>query len=76
MIRALGEVYSDPDSLSQSFCRTLPESPIDLMLEKAGDKDLKSLKKEDVRALEGDLDKDEDCHELEMEKKKVSLNHF
>lgn len=74
LIRALGEVYSNPESLSQSFLRAQPESPIEVMLEKAGDKDLKTLKKEDVRALEGDLDKDEDCHELEMEKGKMGEN--
>lgn len=70
LIRALGEVYSNPESLAQSFLRTQPESPIEVMLEKAGEKDLKTLKKEDVRTLEGDLDKDEDCHELELEKEK------
>lgn len=74
LIRALGEVYSNPESLSQSFLRTQPESPIEVMLEKAGEKDLKTLKKEDVRALEGDLDKDEDCHELELEKEKMGEN--
>ena len=38
------------------------------MLEKAGEKDLRSLKKEEVRELEGDLDKDEDSKEKEDEK--------
>ncbi|KAK6637179.1 hypothetical protein RUM44_007593 [Polyplax serrata] len=70
LIRAIGEVYSNPESLAQSFLRTEPESPIEVMLEKAGVKDLKRLKKEDVRTLEGDLDKDEDCRELELEKEK------
>ena len=71
LIRALGEVYSNPESLAQSFLRTEPESPIEVMLEKAGVKDLKRLKKEDVRTLEGDLDKDEDCRELEIKNEKV-----
>lgn len=73
LIRTLGEVYSNPESLARSFLKSEPESPIEVMLEKAGEKDLKTLKKEDVRALEEDLDKDEDCHEIEMEKVKVSL---
>ncbi|KAL0273410.1 UNVERIFIED_CONTAM: hypothetical protein PYX00_006078 [Menopon gallinae] len=74
LIRTLGEVYSNPESLARSFLKSEPESPIEVMLEKAGEKDLKSLKKEDVRALEEDLDKDEDCHEIEMEKVKMGEN--
>ncbi|XP_066998612.1 ubiquitin-protein ligase E3A [Anabrus simplex] len=62
LIRTLGEVYSSSVSLSQSFLKQHPDSPIDAMLDKAP-KDLKNLKKEDVRTLEGDLDKDEDSQE-------------
>lgn len=66
MIRTLGEVYSSADSLSQSFLKQHPDSPIDAMLDKAP-KDLKNLKKEDVRTMEGDLDKDEDSQEVNEE---------
>jgi len=70
LIRTIGEVFSRPESLSRSFIKVQPDSPIDIMLEKAGKKDLTNLKKEDVRELEGDLDKDEDCKE-EDEMKEV-----
>ncbi|GFG33317.1 hypothetical protein Cfor_09976 [Coptotermes formosanus] len=66
LIRTLGEVYSSADSLSQSFLKQHPDSPIDAMLDKAP-KDLKNLKKEDVRTMEGDLDKDEDSQEVNEE---------
>ncbi|XP_069679377.1 ubiquitin-protein ligase E3A isoform X2 [Periplaneta americana] len=66
LIRTLGEVYSSADSLSQSFIKQHPDSPIDAMLDKAP-KDLKNLKKEDVRIMEGDLDKDEDSQEVNEE---------
>jgi hypothetical protein len=66
LIRTLGEVYSSADSLSQSFLKKHPDSPIDAMLDKAP-RDLKNLKKEDVRTMEGDLDKDEDCQEVNEE---------
>lgn len=75
LIRAIGEIYSNPESLARSFLRTEPESPIEVMLEKAGVKDLKRLKKEDVRILEGDLDKDEDCRELESTMDKVKFSY-
>ena len=66
LIRTLGEVYSSADSLSQSFIKQHPDSPLDAMLDKAP-KDLKNLKKEDVRIMEGDLDKDEDSQEVSEE---------
>lgn len=58
MVRTIGEVFSSFELLSQSFVRQ-PSSTIEEMLKKAP-KDLKSIKKEDLRILEGDLDKDED----------------
>lgn len=36
LIRTLGEVYSDIDSLSRSFLQTDLSSPIDVMLDKSG----------------------------------------
>lgn len=73
LIRTLGEVFSSPESLAKSFQRHQPETPIELMLEKAGEKDLRSLKKEDVRELEGDLDKDQDSKEQEEKNNLVSF---
>ncbi|KAJ9588949.1 hypothetical protein L9F63_017744 [Diploptera punctata] len=67
LIRTLGEVFSSADSLSQSFIKQHPDSPIDALLDKAPKKDLKKLKKEDVRIMEGDLDKDEDSQEITEE---------
>ncbi|XP_047121045.1 ubiquitin-protein ligase E3A isoform X1 [Schistocerca piceifrons] len=63
LIRTLGEVYSSIPSLSASFRKEHPDSPIDAVLEKAP-KNLKNLKKEDVRIMEGDMDKDEDSTEM------------
>ncbi|KAK4883149.1 hypothetical protein RN001_006468 [Aquatica leii] len=59
LIRTLGEVFSSIDSLSNSFLLTELNSPIDVLEQSGGD--LKGLKKEDVRVLEGEKDKDEDC---------------
>lgn len=59
LIRMLGEVYSDMTSLSRSFLQNDVNSPIDAILDKTGG-DLTRLKKEDVRSLEGEKDKDED----------------
>ncbi|PNF21690.1 Ubiquitin-protein ligase E3A [Cryptotermes secundus] len=70
LIRTLGEVYSSADSLSQSFLIHAGSS-IDAMLDKAP-KDLKNLKKEDVRTMEGDLDKDEDSQEVNQEEGECS----
>ncbi|KAL1399927.1 hypothetical protein pipiens_007840 [Culex pipiens pipiens] len=53
--------YLDEAKLRELMAAFLkkPSSSIDRMLEKAPE-DLKNLKKEDLRTLEGDLDKDED----------------
>ncbi|KAJ6648241.1 Ubiquitin-protein ligase E3A [Pseudolycoriella hygida] len=58
LIRRLGNCFSSRESICRSF-QKMPTAHIDAMLEKAP-KDLKNLKKEDFRTLEGDLDKDED----------------
>lgn len=58
LIRNLGRYFSSRDLLVQSFQKR-PIAHIDELLQKAP-KDLKKLKKEDFRALEGDLDKDVD----------------
>lgn len=58
LIRKLGNCFSSRESLCRSF-QKMPSAHIDAILEKAP-KDLKNLKKEDFRTLEGDLDKDED----------------
>lgn len=59
LIRTLGEVFSSRELIAQSFQKS-SKSSLDAMLEKAPS-DLKNLKKEDLRALENDPDKDEDC---------------
>lgn len=69
--RTLGEIYSSVASLSLSFKKQ--HSPVDAMLEKAP-KDLKNLKKEDVRTMEGDMDKDEDSKQSE-EQEETSLDN-
>ncbi|XP_034241266.1 ubiquitin-protein ligase E3A isoform X1 [Thrips palmi] len=66
LIRTLGEVFSNADSLFHSFVKRIPESPLEALLDKAPPGDLRLLKKEDVRTLEGDQDKDEDCQEEAM----------
>lgn len=58
LIRKLGNCFSSRESIAHSFQKQ-PTAHIDAILEKAP-KDLKNLKKEDFRTLEGDLDKDED----------------
>lgn len=58
LIRNLGRYFSSRDLLVQSFQKR-PTAHIDELLQKAP-KDLKKLKKEDFRTLEGDLDKDVD----------------
>lgn len=58
LIRNIGIYFSSRETLSQSF-QKLPTTHIDELLQKAP-KDLKKLKKEDFRTLEGDLDKDVD----------------
>lgn len=58
----MGEVYSQTESLSQSFKKEENRSAIDAILDRAPP-DLDNLKKEDIRVLEGDKDKDEDSQE-------------
>ncbi|XP_055535236.1 ubiquitin-protein ligase E3A isoform X1 [Wyeomyia smithii] len=58
LIRKLGAIFSSYQAVALSFQKK-PCSSIDVMLERAPE-DLKMLKKEDLRTLEGDLDKDED----------------
>lgn len=58
LIRNLGQIFSSRESLAKSFQRQ-PSTHIDEMLRKAP-ANLKVLKKEDFRTLEGDLDKDDD----------------
>lgn len=58
LCHTLDQVYSSRHALAASFQRRAP-THVDAMLERAP-ADLKSLKKEDLRSLEGDLDKDED----------------
>ncbi|XP_017772086.1 PREDICTED: ubiquitin-protein ligase E3A isoform X2 [Nicrophorus vespilloides] len=58
LIRTLGQVFSNISSLTRSFRQT-PSTPIDAMLDIATG-DFMTLKKEDVRSLEGEKDKDED----------------
>ncbi|XP_044263019.1 ubiquitin-protein ligase E3A [Tribolium madens] len=53
LIRKLGEVFSSIENLSRSFQQT-DKSPNETNLDETG------LKKEDVRSLEGEKDKDED----------------
>ncbi|KAF4531751.1 hypothetical protein B566_EDAN014491 [Ephemera danica] len=63
LIRTIGSIYSSAESLVRSFIKKESSSPLDAILSKAP-LDLKNLKKEDMRSLEGDLDKDEDSQEL------------
>lgn len=65
LIRNLGRYFSSRDLLVQSFQKR-PTAHIDELLQKAP-KDLKKLKKEDFRTLEGDLDKDVDSSCCGME---------
>jgi len=66
LIRIIGAVFSSMESLLISFVKK-PNSPLEAMLSKAPS-NLDNLKKEDIRTLQGDLDKDEDSQE-EAEKK-------
>ncbi|GAB0091217.1 Ubiquitin-protein ligase E3A [Sergentomyia squamirostris] len=59
LIRSVGAIFSSTDAVARSF-RQRAVTPIDLLLRKAPQKDLRNLTKEDLRSLEGDLDKDED----------------
>ncbi|XP_022905557.1 ubiquitin-protein ligase E3A [Onthophagus taurus] len=59
LVKILGAVFSNMSKLSNSFLQNDMNSPIDAMLDKTN-ADLTTLKKEDVRSLEGEKDKDED----------------
>ncbi|XP_059480098.1 ubiquitin-protein ligase E3A [Neocloeon triangulifer] len=61
LIRTIGAVFSNMESLLISFVKK-PNSPLEAMLSKAPS-NLRNLKKEDIRTLQGDLDKDEDSQE-------------
>ncbi|XP_058170739.1 ubiquitin-protein ligase E3A [Anopheles ziemanni] len=60
LIRTVGAVFSAHQLLSKSFQLSSATSSIDRMLARAPPGDLRNMKKEDIRSLEGDLDKDED----------------
>jgi ubiquitin-protein ligase E3 A len=62
IIRTLGLIFSSPEAIAKSF-QKLPKTSVDEILEKVP-QDPKDLKKEDIRSLEGDLDKDEDCSDI------------
>lgn len=74
LIRTLGHVFSSAESLSKSFIKKDLDSPVEAMLDRAS-LNFNNLKKEDVRALEGDLDKDEDSQELKEEGDSGEKNH-
>ncbi|XP_055855147.1 ubiquitin-protein ligase E3A isoform X2 [Episyrphus balteatus] len=67
LTQALDGTFSSFESLSKSFVHQETEA-INKLLEKAGKSDLKSMKKEDLRTLEGETDKDEDSS-AEIEEK-------
>lgn len=67
LIQALDTTFSRFEVLSKSFIRQETEA-INKLLEKAAETDLKSMKKEDLRTLEGETDKDEDSS-AEVEEK-------
>ena len=60
LIRTLGAVFSSYRGLAASFQFCPAASSIEKMLARAPAGDLRNMKKEDLRSLEGDLDKDED----------------
>lgn len=62
IIRTLGLIFSSQESIAKSF-QKVPKTSIDEILDKVP-QDPKDMKKEDIRSLEGDLDKDEDCSDL------------
>ncbi|XP_055907876.1 ubiquitin-protein ligase E3A isoform X2 [Eupeodes corollae] len=67
LTQAIYATFFSFESLSKSFVRQESEA-INKILERAGKSDLKSLKKEDLRTLEGETDKDEDSS-AELEEK-------
>ncbi|XP_063907142.1 ubiquitin-protein ligase E3A isoform X4 [Zophobas morio] len=58
LIRKIGEVFSSIENLSRSFLQT-DKSPTETTLD-ASKENIAGLKKEEVRSLEGEKDKDED----------------
>uniref|UniRef100_A0AAG5DUH1 Ubiquitin-protein ligase E3A n=1 Tax=Anopheles atroparvus TaxID=41427 RepID=A0AAG5DUH1_ANOAO len=60
LIRTVGAVFSAHQLLANSFQFSSATSSIDRILARAPPGDLRNMKKEDIRSLEGDLDKDED----------------
>lgn len=60
LVDQISAIYSSCQLLANSFQRSKATSSIDRMLARAPPGDLRKLKKEDLRSLEGDLDKDED----------------
>lgn len=70
IIRSLGFVFSSPESIAKSF-QKVPKTSIDAILEKVPS-DPKTMKKEELRSLEGDLDKDEDCSAVEDDQTETS----
>ncbi|XP_052902298.1 ubiquitin-protein ligase E3A [Anopheles moucheti] len=60
LIRTVGAVFSSYRGLAASFQFCPASSSIEKMLARAPAGDLRNIKKEDLRSLEGDLDKDED----------------
>uniref|UniRef100_A0A182PJE2 HECT domain-containing protein n=1 Tax=Anopheles epiroticus TaxID=199890 RepID=A0A182PJE2_9DIPT len=60
LIRTLGAVFSSYRGLAGSFQICPAANSIEKMLAMAPAGDLRNMKKEDLRSLEGDLDKDED----------------
>ncbi|KAG5888353.1 hypothetical protein JTB14_020753 [Gonioctena quinquepunctata] len=59
LIRALGEIFSSIENLSKSFAQE-PITPTESSPTLDNAEDIKGLKKEEVRSLEGEKDKDED----------------
>uniref|UniRef100_A0A2M4ADR0 Ubiquitin-protein ligase E3A n=1 Tax=Anopheles triannulatus TaxID=58253 RepID=A0A2M4ADR0_9DIPT len=60
LVDQISAIFSSCQLLANSFQRSKATSSIDRMLARAPQGDLRKLKKEDLRSLEGDLDKDED----------------
>ncbi|ETN67687.1 ubiquitin-protein ligase [Anopheles darlingi] len=60
VVDQISAIFSSCQLLANSFQCSKATSSIDRMLARAPQGDLRMLKKEDLRSLEGDLDKDED----------------
>lgn len=67
IIRSLGSIFSDKDSVLQSF-QQKPKSSIDVILDRVQQvSSIKTMKKEDIRTLEDD-EKDQDLMDCEENK--------